>query len=1081
MPKDIYYFRRERELALKKTLQVAESKSFVVQADIMQRELESCLRREYTPENLPLLLLQALQYLPISKVLSVAVNQVAEVGQKNEKVCVNDIDPDIQGSASPDPVDTSISGPMRTEAAFVLPQHTTETGELKPQLKLLLSHFDIPYDVEELWDSAKEMELFSLVSQKFQSIFMEQQRLQMFPDYEAGIAKADNLGLAGPRMTLKKRANWISFIKGLHQCDYDQVWENIYSNINLCQNKNMKDDDLSMKQNGNDLSQVNLSQHANGPLKQIQETGYNYAMTLQLLGLDDGTEPSDRNPVLMRGAYLSFLYLRHLQIRELQRICLGILNYFRSVERTLTINTSGLTLVSGKLVPTMEDSSWVNMAKGGLGTLQGLGAHHYVHETPAEHKVHGIQFMEFSEVENQDDYYSTEAGCIHTQDQQGVHVMYEEALSDLKELEAELLLVASHYIEKERGRNDGIRHSRVTKWAASQRVARTGDGPMQVWTDLLCCAVLYDTWTWEAALLENKCQLLDSYFEAYQHTLDPEERFALAQVMTDIVHWRPRFDLSHLYFIKAYQEECTCLRLHLQLVRGILTQQIECQREYVQRIWREDHLDNSNTFELPLNIVCKQLISTNNSCPASKNVYLLEFHPSLSLVALIPKALEHLFQEACHACRPTSASGLASLERHVLQLALGLWLTPATPEACYSAQLQKDLFSAKVMGDPFLVGEIGLLAFKSAADEGQKEGQDSHVLLLEMFSKLLELLTLRHRLIEMSLESAHVARLYKELAREMGFEEFHLYLRPVHFEFASHRNRADQPPSVFITSLLEDSGRVDRYFPTALVLAISEVDDNQVGKFSFYTKEAILKLLLHSGVENIQVTLACQAAQKNALMVAVQQVYFYHTPQGSCPANVKEISSNLRNHGGMGPTRRRHSRIVNGIDGSLIAPTLEVPDTLTHSPERFQATKRAPEAFVSIQLEKVGLRDMMLNAFLLKKQTMADRMKIPIFLFVLGQVKEAGAQRGHQHHGRQQEDPEVRVHLPPRPLEEERRLQAVSVAVAPADRIPGVSTSGRGASSPSKARDGYGPCPCTSDGRRSEGCPEAPPGSDSGS
>ncbi|XP_054943550.1 putative uncharacterized protein C6orf183 [Physeter macrocephalus] len=58
MPKDISYFRRERELALKKTLQVAESKPLVIQADVMQRELESCLRREYTPENLPLLLLQ---------------------------------------------------------------------------------------------------------------------------------------------------------------------------------------------------------------------------------------------------------------------------------------------------------------------------------------------------------------------------------------------------------------------------------------------------------------------------------------------------------------------------------------------------------------------------------------------------------------------------------------------------------------------------------------------------------------------------------------------------------------------------------------------------------------------------------------------------------------------------------------------------------------------------------------------------------------------------------------------------------------------------------------------------------------
>lgn len=33
-----------------------------------------------------------------------------------------------------------------------------------------------------------------------------------------------------------------------------------------------------------------------------------------------------------------------------------------------------------------------------------------------------------------------------------------------------------------------------------------------------------------------------------------------------------------------------------------------------------------------------------------------------------------------------------------------------------------------------------------------------------------------------------------------------------------------------------------RYSPTTLVLAISEVDDNQVGKFSFYTKESILKV-----------------------------------------------------------------------------------------------------------------------------------------------------------------------------------------------------------------------------------------------
>lgn len=529
--------------------------------------------------------------------------------------------------------------------------------------------------------------------------------------------------------------------QGVPQRSYDQIWENIYSNVRLYQNGNTKDDDLSVEQNENELAQRSPSQRADRPVKQREETGYNYAMTLQLLGLDDeGAEPGARDPVLMRGAYLSFLYLRHLRIRELQRICLGILNYFRSVERTLTINTSGLTVVSGDMVPTMEDSCWANMAKEGLGASQGRGS-------SAEHEAHSTRFMEFSEVEDQDDCYSMAAGCIHSQDQHGVYVMYDEALSDLQGLEAELLLVASHYIQKEKGHKEGREVESGPHWGwAHAGVDRF--------------AVLYHLWTWEAALLENKRQLLDSYFEAYQHTLDPQERLALAQVMTNVMHRRPRFDLGHPYFIKAYQEECTCLRLHLQLVRRILHQQIECQREYVQRLWREDHLDvdDRNTFGLPLNVICKQLISINNSCPALEDIYLLEFHPSLGLAALIPRALDYLLQEACRASRPITASSPALLERRILRLALDLCFAPTQPETLYSARLQTELFSAKVMGDPFFVEEIGLLALQSAAAAGQEQGPGPPVLPLDMFARLLELLTLRHRLIEASLQSAHLTR-----------------------------------------------------------------------------------------------------------------------------------------------------------------------------------------------------------------------------------------------------------------------------------------------------------------------------------
>ncbi|XP_030574996.1 putative uncharacterized protein C6orf183 [Archocentrus centrarchus] len=57
-PKEISCFRVEREHALRRGLQVAEVLPIRSQADVMQRELESCLSLEYTPDSLPLLLHQ---------------------------------------------------------------------------------------------------------------------------------------------------------------------------------------------------------------------------------------------------------------------------------------------------------------------------------------------------------------------------------------------------------------------------------------------------------------------------------------------------------------------------------------------------------------------------------------------------------------------------------------------------------------------------------------------------------------------------------------------------------------------------------------------------------------------------------------------------------------------------------------------------------------------------------------------------------------------------------------------------------------------------------------------------------------
>lgn len=42
--------------------------------------------------------------------------------------------------------------------------------------------------------------------------------------------------------------------------------------------------------------------------------------------------------------------------------------------------------------------------------------------------------------------------------------------------------------------------------------------------------------------------------------------------------------------------------------------------------------------------------------------------------------------------------------------------------------------------------------------------------------------------------------LYKELAWETGFEEFHLHLRPVPFESVPHKDKVDQQPAASVTS-----------------------------------------------------------------------------------------------------------------------------------------------------------------------------------------------------------------------------------------------------------------------------------------
>ncbi|KAM9433887.1 uncharacterized protein ACWYII_017323 isoform 3-T3 [Salvelinus alpinus] len=1105
VPKDVSYFRMEREQVLRRGLQVAEALPVVPLSNVLQRELQSCLSLEYTPESLPLLLhqfyadrcyqLAQIKYLlmlrwrrfcrhshiieqlypfykaQVSNLVSEyedAVQRARRLAVSREKVLTGRGNPinavtqeDVtiyltwlvchlhasktihhfltvihyipasekrdkdysellrkSPSSSPvliESVHTSSEDKDQVfpglEGMFRLPNqvpmHTVKLEEFLPELQSLVSYFRLHYDTQNIRNTAEEMELFSKISKEFRVIFRQQEVMKTFLQYDGTEAVEGQWGRKRSTMALRKNANWIPYIQVKPKRDpwqqklvtklkelqsYDELLRTHCRFLQLSDPVVVTEalrEHASQESSGCGGQDKSNTKRRTTSVKKINES-YSYQSSMQLLGLDEGQEGEEgtSDTVTARGAYLSLLYLQHLKIRELQRISLGILNYLRSIERTLTFDTAGMRVEGGGacggggageggagggraaggggggLVSTTEESSWMNAARGCSGTVGGLGSHLYSHNTPVDYKVHCSEFMEYPEVENLHDFYTTEERYVHTQDQRGLYVVYDVALKDLEELEDTLTLLGSHYIQRSSWRVKGQSEGGRVKGQSERSHSSATTDLHSSWaqTDVDRVAVLLDLWTCEAAFLESKVQLLNCYIEAYQHVTGPEERFSLAQVITDIMHRRPRLhlDMGAEYFVQAYRAEMVCMQTHQQLIRAVLDNQIDRQRQYLHRVWRGGQGQGATPcdYGLPPNYVAKHLVSLGGGSPALMNVFLLEVHHSLSLASEMYQALTQAHTELCQLHRARGVTERVTLEQRLLQRALQHWHSLDPPGAYYSSQTQKDLFSDVFMEDPSLVRAVGVSLIRSAEEQDMKQGKEKQLFAVETFSKLLELVTIRHRLMETAAETAHLAQLYKTQALELGFDEFHLYVRPEQFEFAVQRDKAAHRP-LFVTALLQDDSWMDRYTPSKFPLSIQELDENQIGKFSFYSEEAVVHLMNRSAIENLQVTLACQVTQKNALIGAVKQAclcYWSETFTGS-PEEVFCSSGDANSLAKQGPKVRKD----------------------TSEPEITGAgtRERLTEAFVSIQLEKVGPRDEMLNSFIKRRQIMGVVMMNP--------------------------------------------------------------------------------------------------------
>ncbi|XP_051501949.1 uncharacterized protein si:ch73-242m19.1 [Myxocyprinus asiaticus] len=1043
IPKDVSYFRMERQQVLLKGLQVSSIKPVVSQAEVTQRELESCLIQEYTPESLPLLLHQFYtdqtfklaqckyqlmlrwrrfghhstvlekrypqykkQITHMTYEFEDSVHRARRLAVSREKV--------LAGVESPISVVTQEDviiylqwlichlHSVKTVHSFLhvlhylpltewnneqmssvedltcpayfsgviasmsdIPLHSIKTEDFKTQLEFLLSHYNIQFNIHTIKTTADEMELYSMVSHMFRIVFRSQEEMKTFLQYDSTEATERKWGRKSPNMALRKESNWIPHIhvkpkrdpwqqkqmaklkelrsmdellhmhsKFLEESDLHIVTDALKQYAaSVCQQDITKPPSIStgLQETFKDTSKMwrsiynreNMFQVAlkvrsskHGNQKHNEKKNNRGAYDLEE---NEDIEDSSNDPVSSRGAFVCLIYLRHLRIRELKRTCLSMLNYLRSVERTLTMDAAGLEMVEGDLVSSVEKTGWMSAAQGGDSSTGALRLQNYIYNSPVDYKVHCAEFMEFPEVENLHDYYSTDGSFIHTQDQRGLYIIYDAALVDLKELEHHLLLTASHFIQKNR-----------ESYASKEFLAGM---------DVDRLAVLLDTWTCEVDFLEHKIQLLNCYLEAYQHVTDPEERFSIAQVITDIMHKRPQMDFTAGYFAQAYRDAIVCLQSHQQLIKLVLNNQIDEQRQYLERIWREGQNGCPSEYGLPPNYIPKHLVSIGGSWPALKSVYLLEIHPSLCLASQLYNALDRVCVELYELNRAKTASERVKLEQRLLKMALHHWNTLATPGATCSSQIQRDLFSDVFIEDPLLARELAISVVRCAEEQERKQGKERQMFMVKTFCTLLELITIRHRIIQSASETERLSQLYKSIASMMGFDQFHLYMRPVQFEFAVKKEIPRQLP-VFMTALQEDSQCVDRYVPTNLPLAIQELDENHIGKFSYQSNEAVLQLMNPSSLENMQVVLVCQMVQKNALIGAIKQALLCCWAEKFGPSTEPRAQPH------------HHDR-----------------STSTGAQRHALATKnRLAGAFVSIQLEKVALRDEMLNAFIKNKE-----------------------------------------------------------------------------------------------------------------
>ncbi|CAF1098411.1 unnamed protein product [Rotaria magnacalcarata] len=905
--------------------------------------------------------------------------------------------------------------PFQTTATFnQIPSIELDQKQTLERLDVLFGFYSLPLDSSKIHTSGDEMELYANIVRYYRTIFLEQEKRRPTILYDSAKPKVIAQARQSSSCQLIKAAAWVDFVKikperdPQRERDYwryvkggkndellmrivqfinvrnadkaasilkqyllavkvkksnalkqvletsaknptqatamtDIFWKNVFD-VNLTDGTSQGADREKDNSDNDDLQDsFDFRDASTRSSRHMKRDEFNYLETLQKLGLDDTTgqdrdsDAENNDASESYGLQLSYITLRLLRIRTLRDRCLHEFNYLRSIQRTLTIYEQRLTMTSkGKQFHSVEQRFSHNIP------------HTYLFDTPHECTIDTLTYMQSGEhVENNEDYaheitVENDGSIVHVQDSSGLHIIYDCAFEDVNELEQEMISIGSYFIEK-----------------ASLKNFKDSDFMRKI--DRF--EILYNLWEHELNYLQYKRKIVDCFYEIYQHTFDHDERHLIAQIIIDISARRPRIDFRNDdYFYHSYTLEIRLLEQYLSLIREYLDRHVTGMRQITENIL--DSTDYGSYFSAARSQSSPPIYL---SVSKIRSYYLFEFLESLSSLTRLPHILKQSLNELTEyeqLQRPTHLSLTERLlfEVEYLDDILQTYKQLDQPGSMFSSNHQRDIFNTFYGDHPTMMGKFAYEILKQV-DETRTTKKEQYEKYMKLQTTLLELLTLRYRLIRSACESEILTKIYKQQLDVMSIDHSHLFLRYVQMEFAQPRNLPNTDNDYDNESSNVADGRLDKITGQQhLLFAAQEVDEGTIIRINFRQKDQWL-ILINDGedaINNLKVALRLQLMHNHLVYTAVLQ----HRLAIVC---ITQQLQSIRVDSGLEqaktpPTGKRQT--------SASTKSTDQPNTLLNNVlyERAQRKLFRDHYFVSIQFEKLPCRDRMLNEFLRKRE-----------------------------------------------------------------------------------------------------------------